>query len=603
MKLLSRRALAAVFISSLLCFLFFLTGPRGLTGEPDPVNIPDAVLKSAIRDTLGLRETEIDTAHMLLLNELFVSGARGDKIADLTGLEYAVNLQVLHLSDHQISDLTPLKGLTRLRVINLERNEIEDISPLRDLRSLEVLVLWQNRIRSVDDSISGLRGLTLLVLEENEITDIAPLSSLSGLEGLYLRANRIESMPDLTGLAGLQEIDLGGNEIGDIGPLSGLDALKHLSIDDNRAGDIEPLQALDRLETLRLDGNEISDLSPLSGKPLLSLLNLERNPLDHRPGSPAMQMLNTIQHHGALVMHDGKVKRISGPDRYRTAAQVSRHGWRWSAGTVIVARGDDYADALAGVPLAYRLDAPILLTGGGRLADAARDEILRLGPARVIILGGTGAVSGAVETELAMMVRTVERIEGGDRFETAALIASRLAAECGANPPAAVVAFGLNFPDALAAAAYAAVEGCPILLTLTDSLPAATAGAIADLGISSTIVAGGEAVVGEAVMELLPGAVRVAGEDRYATAAALAEHFAPVSGRFYIATGQDFPDAVTGAVLAAGADGGVLLVRGDGVPAAVSGYLKNHGAAGLTLLGGESAVNLQAEAALYDLLP
>ncbi|MGI6366724.1 MAG: cell wall-binding repeat-containing protein [Bacillota bacterium] len=72
------------------------------------------------------------------------------------------------------------------------------------------------------------------------------------------------------------------------------------------------------------------------------------------------------------------VTRISGSDRYATAVEVSKSGWS-SASVVVLARGDDYADALAGVPLAYRLGAPILLVEPNRLPSVTRQELVRLG--------------------------------------------------------------------------------------------------------------------------------------------------------------------------------------------------------------------------------
>jgi lactocepin len=159
------------------------------------------------------------------------------------------------------------------------------------------------------------------------------------------------------------------------------------------------------------------------------------------------------------------VTRISGSDRYATSVEVSKSGWS-SASVVVLARGDHYADALAGVPLAYRLGAPILLVEPNRLPSVTRQELVRLGASQVIILGGTGAVSTGVANSLKNMGLEVERIAGdSDRFDTAAKIAARVA-PYGVN--AVVVANGRNFPDALAAAPYAAVAGYPILLVERD---------------------------------------------------------------------------------------------------------------------------------------
>ncbi len=152
------------------------------------------------------------------------------------------------------------------------------------------------------------------------------------------------------------------------------------------------------------------------------------------------------------------VKRICGSNRYGTAVAVSKEGWV-SSDTVVLARGDDYADALAGVPLAYALDAPMLLTHNDRLTESTKAEILRLRATKAYILGGTSAVSLTVENALKAMGLNVVRIAGANRYGTAAEVARELAKF---NQPAkAILAYGLDFPDALVAASYAAVNGLP----------------------------------------------------------------------------------------------------------------------------------------------
>ena len=162
------------------------------------------------------------------------------------------------------------------------------------------------------------------------------------------------------------------------------------------------------------------------------------------------------------------VPRIAGSNRYTTAVQVSQKGWE-TAGTVVLARGDSFPDSLAGIPLAYQLDAPILLTHSNRLPAETRAEILRLQADKVVILGGTGAISAAVEAELRAMGLVVERIGGSNRFETAIQIAEKM----GSFDTAFLVS-GLDFPDALSAASYAAQRGYPILLTGSGALNQAT---------------------------------------------------------------------------------------------------------------------------------
>jgi len=304
------------------------------------------------------------------------------------------------------------------------------------------------------------------------------------------------------------------------------------------------------------------------------------------------------------------VSRIFGSNRYTTAVEVSQAGWPDGAGTVLLARGDNFPDSLAGVSLAYQLNAPILLTPTASLNSATKQEIVRLGVGRVIILGGTGAVSTAVETELLAMatVDTVDRLGGANRYETAKLIAEEL--DKGADFDTAFLAFGHGFPDALAAASYGAMKGYPILLTGRDSLPQATKAALDSLSsIQKVVIVGGEAVISDAVRVELQNrgltVARVMGANRYQTALELAKTYLPVmTEEVFIATGLNFPDALAGGVLAAKRYSGVLLVRGDRatLPESVEVFLTGRVITRATILGGTSAVSEGIEARLLELL-
>lgn len=286
--------------------------------------------------------------------------------------------------------------------------------------------------------------------------------------------------------------------------------------------------------------------------------------------------------------------RIYGGNRYETAVEVSRAGWE-QAEVVVLARGDDFADALAGVPLAYANDAPILLTRPNRLVAAAEAEIKRLGASKVFILGGLGAISVEVEEQLVGMGLAVERINGKNRYETAANIAGH---ESLLGATTAVLAYGKDFPDGLAAASYAARQGYPILLTDINRLPESSRTALEGKDV---IVVGGEAVVGQSVIdELCGGVTRISGANRAVTSVELAKFFQPGTGKMYIATGYDFADALTGAVLAAKEDSGLLLVS-TVVSGAVQGYLQEIDP-DLTILGGTGAVSREVEDSLASIL-
>ncbi|TDL32668.1 hypothetical protein E2R51_08270 [Jeotgalibacillus sp. S-D1] len=277
---------------------------------------------------------------------------------------------------------------------------------------------------------------------------------------------------------------------------------------------------------------------------------------------------------------DTEAKRIAGKDRYETAVSISKNGWK-KAETVVLATGADFPDALAGGPLAYKENAPILLTRASSLHALTEKEIERLEAKKVIILGSKGAVSQAVENRLKSKGLTVERIGGLNRFETAAQIAERLPSE------EAIVAQGLNFPDALAVSPYAAKNGMPILLTRADRVPAETLEALT--GKKKTIVVGSTGAVSDPVMKKFPAPVRYGGATRYETAKAITTNLLMGKEQAYAATGTNFPDALAGSVLAANRNAPILLVREKSIPAPTKDLLKSYSA--FTIFGSQGAVS------------
>ncbi|HOC06398.1 MAG TPA: S8 family serine peptidase [Bacillota bacterium] len=283
------------------------------------------------------------------------------------------------------------------------------------------------------------------------------------------------------------------------------------------------------------------------------------------------------------------VYRLSGSNRFETATAVSDAGWE-TADTVILARADDFADSLAGVGLSKKYDAPILLTNPGVLSPVTAAEIERLGAQNIIILGGTGAVSQEIEDQLVDEGKTVTRIGGSNRFDTAVRIAEAVIGETAVDT--AVIVFGHNFPDALAAAPWAASNGYPILMVNSNNIPAPTEFFLDEHNIANTIVVGGTGIISEAVFDDLPNATRIAGNNRYETSVLIAaEDFDP--NVIFFASGDSFSDALTLAALAAKFDSSLLLVRQNVVPASISDFLADYQAkiSYMFVAGGEAVVS------------
>ena len=277
------------------------------------------------------------------------------------------------------------------------------------------------------------------------------------------------------------------------------------------------------------------------------------------------------------------VKRIAGANRYETAVKISQAGWQEHAQGVVIARGDDFPDALAGAPLAYDLDSPILLTHTNVLDQIVKDEVERLDPEFAILLGGEKALSKDVEDALVDMGIPVERIAGADRFETAAKIAATLP-----HANKAVIANGMKFPDALAIASYAAENTYPILLAKQNELPDDTAAMLKRY--PESIAVGGTAVLSEDLFNKLPKAKRYGGADRYETASIIAMELNP-SHKAFVSTGLEFADALTGSVLAAKRDNSFLLVDPNKMQDSVIEAKEKLGIYHFTILGGPKAVS------------
>lgn len=270
---------------------------------------------------------------------------------------------------------------------------------------------------------------------------------------------------------------------------------------------------------------------------------------------------------------DATAARVDGDDRVDTAAEVAVTTYSLGTDVALLARSDDYPDAMASAALAGQVDAPVLLTGTDELPTRTAETLRVLGATDVFVLGGTAAVSGDVVAELIDDGYAVERLGGDTRYETAAAIAAETVAQGSTNRLAGdartvFITYGGSFEDALAAGAPAAAAAIPTLLTEYDGLPEATVDAIVELGFEYAYVLGGELAVSQQVIAELEaldmGTQRIAGQTAQGTAAAIANEFSPLLGgpTAVLARGDVFADALA-AGPHAGSIGGPILLTVD----------------------------------------
>jgi putative cell wall-binding protein len=250
--------------------------------------------------------------------------------------------------------------------------------------------------------------------------------------------------------------------------------------------------------------------------------------------------------------------RLGGTNRYETSVKVSQAGWTTSD-NVVLARGDNFADALTAAPFAKQLKAPILLTGSNALDSGVALELKRLKAKKVYMIGGTGAISSAVENAVKALGITIERISGSDRYDTSLAIASKMT-----NKKQVFLATGYDFADALSISSYAAATGNPILLTAKNQMTAGASKFIKD-NSSKVYVIGGSGVITDSVIKSIAGAERISGADRYATNLAIVSKFASEFDltNIYLATGANYPDAICGSALAGKEKAPIILVKNN----------------------------------------
>jgi putative cell wall-binding protein len=304
-----------------------------------------------------------------------------------------------------------------------------------------------------------------------------------------------------------------------------------------------------------------------------------------------------------LHLKRGVFQRIAGADRIQTAIAVSQLMFTATDApatlniSVVIADAYNYPDALTGSVLAGISDGPLLLTSGSTLSAGVGQEILRIGANRVYVVGGSDVVSDGVFSQIQALHPGigVYRVAGDDRCMTASEIALQARSDAPGYAESmsnlAIIAYGWNFPDALAATALSAARNVPVLLTGATTLNEDAEEALFHLGTTDVVIVGGPDVVSSVVEDQLKAilgsthVLRIGGTDRYETAKMFASWacdltgpgsrgdnwigtpgspnlMAPLRARYFgIASGEDFPDALSGGSACGLIGSPILLTR------------------------------------------
>lgn len=287
--------------------------------------------------------------------------------------------------------------------------------------------------------------------------------------------------------------------------------------------------------------------------------------------------------------------RLGGLDRYETAALINNE---MQSETLILVSGSDFADALSASGLVKYYNAEIHLVNRGNLDSNTIASLNNNEFKRAIIVGGTTAVSEIIEDQLKDKLgkENVERLGGLNRYETSAIVASKIADNCQYGVGSAFIATGKDFADALSVAPIAASQGYPIILTPGDSLSESAIDVLNNANMCYKI--GGETVVSDKIDSLIEKdsfyIKRLGGLDRYETNKAVIGQFNFSTfdyNNVYIANGLSFPDALTGSALAAKNRAPIVLVNNKTVKESTQDVIDCFQSENLIALGGTTAVS------------
>ncbi|WP_010676957.1 S8 family serine peptidase [Bacillus timonensis] len=307
--------------------------------------------------------------------------------------------------------------------------------------------------------------------------------------------------------------------------------------------------------------------------------------------------------YGYGLIQSSSSDSIHGRSRYETSVRISKRGWNEGSDTVILGRGDIPIDTLTGSVLASKLNAPILLTKPTALPIEVLEEMERLSPKTIIIIGGEMAISKNIEEQLSSIGYSVQRISGTSRYNTALRIANEIQGN-----GEIFLTTGENSPDPLSIAPYAGLMKAPILLTGKSSLPEEVRDYIQQHRIEKATIIGGKLSVSDDIEDELKelGIMqieRISGLNRYATSIAIVNKYHNIlSGPIFIASGESFVDALPGAPLATKTNSPILLVHKDRVSNEIKDMLKGYQQMPhLSFLGGYSVISIETRAEMEKL--
>ena len=299
-----------------------------------------------------------------------------------------------------------------------------------------------------------------------------------------------------------------------------------------------------------------------------------------------------------------KIQRLSGDNRYETSVEVSEKNFK-SADTVVLASGQNIADALVASSYADIEEAPILLTNKNSISDEVLDEIERLKADKVVIVGGQSSISSSVESRLKKEDIKVTRISGRDRFDTSDKLSQEVS-RLSKKSSQAILVNGYKNIDALSVSSLATKEELPILLNGRNALNMSVKNRLKQMNVNKVYIIGGNNSISSDVEKELKkmqiSVVRLSGTDRYETSANIAKYAYKDFDEAIVASGENPVDALAASTLTGKKEAPILLTNKNKIPKSIKKIIEDMDTGKITIVGGENSITDNVMDDMEDLL-
>ncbi|MBR5125144.1 MAG: leucine-rich repeat domain-containing protein [Oscillospiraceae bacterium] len=339
-------------------------GENGLVSEPTIVGytvggvielakFADKEMERAIRETLGVRESEILYTNVLWDITEFTVPVTTVDLSDLNLLPY---LKSLTIPDQNLDDLSILSHLNKLEKLDLTGSMVhpDALSDLAVLPSLTDLTLSGCGLSTIA-GLDGIQTLTRLNLSNNTLRNLEVLSDMENLQELYLQHNAVTGLGALGSLSNLEKLDISYNSVTDLTPLSSCIRLNWLTADNNALPSLQGVENLvllsflsanhnklaeislvancTELTHLQVTNNNISDVSAVSGLTKLESFDFSHNEVEFLPMWSEGCALRTI---------DGSYNQLKSIDALAALSQITHIYMDYNELTSVDALADCY---------------------------------------------------------------------------------------------------------------------------------------------------------------------------------------------------------------------------------------------------------------------